>query len=150
MGSPRGKDLRQGEKFTLFASAVRATPAVGALGTAVFFGGERKRYVMLLDVTAAASIAADTLDIYVDWSIDNVIWFNGAHFTQILGNGGVKKFFTIFDPTGGLAADVDVTSDCAVHVTRPATFGAYMRGRYTLVSGEGTHSFTFSLTGYAL
>lgn len=48
---------------------------------------------MLLNVTAAATAAGDTLDVYVQASQDGgVTWDDIAHFTQVLGNGGAKKF----------------------------------------------------------
>jgi hypothetical protein len=147
----RGKDLRQGELITLFAAAARATAAANAVGTAVYLGGERRRFIFILNVTAAATDAADTLDVYVDWSLDGTTYFNGAHFTQVVGNGGAVAYYTVFDATTGLAADVAITADQAANTTSPALFGPYVRGRYTLVdSGDADQSFTFSLLGYAL
>jgi len=148
--SPRGVNLQQGETVTLFASAVRAVATAGTNGTAVFLGGERRRFLWLLSLTDAGDAGGDTLDVYVDYSLDNLTYYNGVHFTQILGNGAnTLAFFTVCDPTAGLVADVDVTADAAVNTTRPALFGPYVRGRYVLVDGGGTHTFTFSLTGYA-
>lgn len=148
--SERGVNLEQGEAVTLFASAVRAGATAGTNGTAVYIGGERRRFLWLLSLTDAQDAAGDTLDVYVDYSLDNVTYYNAVHFTQILGNGAnVLAFFTVCDPTAGLTADVNVTTDAAVNTTRPALFGPYVRGRYVLVDGGGAHSFTFSLTGYA-
>ena len=148
--SNRGVDLQQGESISLFASAVRSTATAGTNGTAVNLGGERRRFIFLLDLTNAGNAGGDTLDVYVDWSIDGITYYNGVHFTQILGNGAdALTYFTVCDPTGGLAADVAITADAAVNTTRPALFGPYVRGRYVLVNGGGTHTFTFSLTGYA-
>lgn len=149
--SERGVNLQQGEAITLFASAVRAAATAGTNGTAVYVGGERRRFLWLLSLTNAAAAAGDTLDVYVDYSLDNTTYYNGVHFTQILGNGAdTLAYFTVCDPTAGLAADVNVTADAAVNTTRPALFGPWVRGRYVLVDG-GAHgqTFTFSLTGYA-
>jgi len=146
----RGKDLRQGELITLFPAAVYVTAAAAATGTAVYLGGERRRFIFTLDVTAAASAVGDTLDVFIDWSLDGTTYYNGAHFTQVLGNGGAVAYYTVFDATTGLAADVAVTADQAANTTVPTLFGPYVRGRYALVNGGGTHTFTFSLLGYAL
>lgn len=148
---PRGVELLQGETITLFASAARTTATASTNGTAVYVGGERRRYIFVLAVTAAATAAGDTLDVYIDWSLDGTTYYNGAHFTQVLGNGGAKAFYTVFDPTTGTTADVACSADQAANTTVPTLFGPYVRGRYTLVdSGGHAQSFTFSLTGYAL
>jgi len=147
---PRGFNLLQGETITLFASAARTTAAANVAGTAVYIGGERRRYIFILDVTAAADAAGDTLDVYIDWSLDNTTYYNGAHFTQVLGNGGAVAYYTVFDATTGTTADVAVTADQAANATVPTLFGPYVRGRYTLVDGGGAHTFTFSLIGYGL
>jgi hypothetical protein len=148
--SERGVNLEQGEVITLFASAVR-TATAGVNGTAVAILGERRRYIFILDVTAAATEGTDTLDVYIDWSIDNVTYYNGGHFTQVLGNGGAVSFYMVFDPTTPGVADIDVTADQAASTVVPSLFGPYVRGRYVEVDGGGVaSSFTFSLIGYAL
>lgn len=146
----RGANLRQGETITLKASGA-VTATAGTNGTAVFIGGERTRYIFFLDVTAAATDVDDTLDCYIDWSIDNVTYYNGAHFTQVLGNGGVKSFFVVFDPSNPGTAGIATTADAAVNTVRPSLFGPYVRTRYVVVNpGAGAASFTFSVIGYAL
>lgn len=147
---PRGVNLFQGEAVSLFASAARSAATAGANGTAVYLGGERRRFIFILNVTAAADAVGDTLDVYIDWSLDGTTYFNGAHFTQVLGNGGAVAYYTVFDPTTGTTADVDVSSDQSANATVPTLFGPYVRGRYALVDGGGSHTFTFSLTGYAM
>lgn len=52
-----------------------------------------QRAVFFLDVTAAATDVGDTLDVYIQQSPDNgTNWDDFVHFTQVLGNGGVKQF----------------------------------------------------------
>jgi hypothetical protein len=150
--SARGKNLEQGETITLFASAARTVTA-GTNGTAVYVGGERKKYVFLLTLTAAATEVGDTLDVYVDWSIDGTTYVNGAHFTQILGNGAdAQSYYAVFDATTPGTAVIDATSDAAAAAVRPGLFGAYVRGRYVVVeaNANANASFTFSLIGYAI
>jgi hypothetical protein len=147
---PRGVELIQGETLTLFASAARGA-GVAQTGTAAEVYGERSRYVAELVVSAAATDATDTLDVYVDvLAADGATWLNAIHFTQVLGNGGAKKFFAVLDPSNPGTAVIDVTSDCAVSVARPALFGPQLRGRYTIVdAGGAAASFTFALLMYA-
>jgi hypothetical protein len=147
--SPRGVELLQGETITLRASAVTAA-VVGATGTAVYIAGERRRYIFILDVTAAATDAADTLDVYVDWSLDNLTWTNGGHFTQCLGNGGAKRYYMVFDPSNPGTTVIDATSDAANSTVRPALFGPYVRARWTMVDADVDGNFTWSAIGYAL
>lgn len=147
---PRGVELIQGETFTLAASAARGATA-GTNGTAVFFGGERKKLIVLLDVTNADSEGSDTLDVYVDFSFDNVTYYNGAHFTQVVGTDSAMKLYAVFDTTTPGTAVINVTSDASASAVRPTLFGAYIRVRWIIVDGGGTAaSFTFSVTGYAV
>jgi hypothetical protein len=143
--SERGVNLEQGEAISLFASAAR-TASAGTNGAAVIIQGERCIYTWILDVTAAAVAANDTLDVYVDSLFGAATWINVAHFTQVLGNGGVKQFYTVTVPSG--MATTDATTDCAAGVAR-GVIGSQFRGRYVIVNGTAA-SFTFSLTGYAL
>ena len=146
----RGYDLKQGEVLTLKASSI-VTATAGTNGTAVYVGGERHRYIFILAVTAAATEVDDTLNVFVDWSIDGTTYYNGGHFTPVLGNGGVKSFFMVFDPSNPGTADIAVATDAADSTVRPSLFGAYVRARWVEVdAGGGASSFTFSVIGYAL
>ena len=145
----RGTDLLQGETVTLAASAARGATA-GTNGTEVFLAGERKRFIFILDVTAAATDVDDTLDVYIDWSLDNVTYYNGSHFTQVLGNGGAKAFYHVFDASNPGTAGIAVSTDAAVNTVRPSLFGPYVRLRWVIVDpGGAAASFTFSVIGYA-
>lgn len=147
--SPRGYNLQQGETVTLKASSALGDTA-GTNGTAVYLGGERLVFTFLLDVTAAATDAADTLDVYIDWSLDDSTYINGGHFTQVLGNGGAVAYFMQFGPSGFGTADLDATADQAAGTVLPSLIGPYVRTRYVIVDG-GAHGeeFTFSVIGYA-
>lgn len=146
----RGVNLEAGEVVTLFASANR-TATAGTNGTAVYLGGERIVFLFLLDVTLCDDDVDDTLDVYVDWSMDNVTYYNGIHYTQVLGNGAPIQFYAIVGPAAAGTAVINTTTDAAVSVVRPEVFGPYARGRYVLVDGGGADAdFTFSLVGYAL
>lgn len=146
----RGSNLSGGEALTLFASAAR-TVGAAVLGTAIDLGGERKRIVAVLDITASGVDIGDTLDVYIDWSLDNTIWYNAVHFTQQAGTGAAAREFAVLDPSNPPATVTVVTADQASGVVAPSVFGRYIRGRYTVVEGAGggVASHTFSLKAYA-
>lgn len=133
--------------LTLAASAART---VGASGTAVAGVDPFNRYVVVCDITASATDAGDTLDVYVDVSLDGTKWLNAIHFTQQAGNGAAKTMMAILDPSNPGTSVFNMTSDAASGVTRPAAFGRYMRARWAIVdSGNGDQSHTFSVTALA-
>lgn len=146
---PRGVELVQGETVTLAASAARTS---GANGSWVYLGGERRRIVFLLDITASATDAADTLDVYVDVSFDGTNSVgNAIHYTQQAGNGAAAKIFAVLDATNPGTSVVATTSDAAAGAVRPGLFGPYYRARWAIVdSGDANSSHTFSVTGYAI
>jgi hypothetical protein len=132
---------------TLFASAARTAAVTNTAGTAVANIGNARRAAFLLDVTAGAGNAADTLDVYVDLSLDGTAYMNAIHFTQVVGPGTAIRHYAVLDPSAPAATTFNVTADCAAGVTKPYLFGTQARGRYTLVNGgDGLQSFTFSLT----
>ena len=127
----------------LLASAARTASGNGSaitynrrLGAARFF----------LDVTAAASAVGDTLDVYIQSSLDGVVWDDFVHFTQVLGNGGAKQFVASWirtlAPTTAQRAPRDATLAAGVE---QGPIGNQMRVKWVIVNGGGSHSFTFSL-----
>ena len=148
---PRGIELLQGEAFVLEPSSAHVTIAANVAGVNQYtVRGERSRFVFLIDLTAAANLVGDTLDVFIDaLAPDGATWLNAIHFPQMLGNGGAKKFFAILDAANPGTACFDVSADAAVNTVRPALFGSDFRGRYT-IAGGGAQSFTFSLTAYAV
>lgn len=138
--------VAEGGAFTLAASAARTS---GANGTAVVVGGWR-RAVVLLSVTASATDAGDTLDVYVDMlAPDGATWLNAIHFAQQAGAGAAKKEFAVLDTSNPGTASIAVTADAAAGAVRPALFGPQLRARWVIVdSGDGNSSHTFAVTAY--
>jgi len=136
-----------GQAYTLFASAAR-TDLTDGNGDAVEVRAH-DRIIVLLDVTASATEAGDTLDVYVDASIDGTTWYNVGRFVQQAGDGSAKKEVMILDPSNPGVDVFDVTSDCASGKVRPAGFGRYLRGRcvVTEVTTDNA-SHTFSLVAW--
>lgn len=147
----RGVELLQGEAFTLQASAVKTSGTGAAMANQWDVYGERARYIFMLILTAAGAEVGSTLDVFIDaLGPDATTWINCAHFPQITGITGVPlRQVAVLDATAVAATTFDVTSDCAVGVTKPYVFGQSFRGRYTIVNG-GTPSFTFAAYGYAI
>ena len=145
---PRGVELLQGETITLAASAARTA---SANGTAVFIGGERRRFIVVNAITASATAAGDVADIYVDFSLDDTTYYNAIHFTQQAGDGSARTEYAVLDPSAPGAATIDVTADATTGVVRPSLFGPYIRARWALTDGGGGDtSHTFSVIAYAI
>lgn len=103
--------------------------------------------IAILNVTAAATDVGDTLDVYLDTSFDGGASFiNIGHFTQVLGNGGAKKFVMSFKPAPIAAANsVSATGDQAAAAALQIGFGDRFRYRAVAVDADANASFTFSL-----
>jgi hypothetical protein len=145
---PRGVELLQGETITLAALLARTT---SANGTAVYVGGERRRFIVVNQITVSATAAGDTLDVYIDFSLDGTTWYNAIHFTQQAGNGAARTEYAVLDPSNPGTSVINVTTDAAAAAVRPALFGAYMRARWAMVDagGDANTSHTFSVIVYA-
>jgi len=106
-----------------------------------------------LNVTAAATAAGDTLNVYVQASPDNgTTWGDVVSFTQVLGNGGAKVFFArvslIVTPTVSTAiAPTDGTLAAGTVNQGPA--GSLWRVKRVLVQASAA-SFTFSVLANGL
>lgn len=137
-----------GTALTLAASAARTA---NGNGTAVTGLGGYRRFMALLSVTASATDAGDTLDVYVDVSPDGgTTWINAIHFAQQAGNGAAKKEIAALEPTTPGTDVVAVTSDAAAGKVRPGVSGDQMRARWVVVdSGDHNTSHVFSVVLFA-
>jgi len=150
-GSAQGSEspvaMPYGEIITLAASAARTTSANGTTQSGL---GDHRRYIIVCSITASATDAGDTLDTYVDVSIDGTNWFNAVHFTQQPGNGSARIEFAVLDSSNPGTSVVNVTADANAATVRPALFGPYMRARWAIASsGTSNSSHTFSIIAYA-
>ena len=145
--SKRGVELLQGETLTLAASAARTS---GANGDWVFVGGERTSIMFYLNITASATDAGDTLDVYIDVSLDGTNSIGSViRFAQQAGNGSASKRMAAIDVSGGTST-TDITSDVAAGTVRLGMFGPYYRARWAIAdSGNANSSHTFSVQAYA-
>jgi hypothetical protein len=134
-----------GVPITLAASAARTASDNGVAVLVSQF----RRFAIVCAITVSTHESGDTLDVYVDVSLDGSTWYNAVHFTQQAGNGEAVSYFAILDTASPGTAVVDVTSNAASGAVRPTVFGAYMRARWALVdSGDKDTSHTFSVIAY--
>ncbi len=126
-----------------------ASQAVTASGnsrsSAVGLHGGTVAAEVLLNVTAAAAAVGDTLDVYVQGSVDGgTTWDDVIHFTQVLGNGGAKKFLArwqgLIASTTPLAAPQDAALAAGV---AQGPHGLLWSVKWVI--GGATPAFTFSV-----
>ena len=99
--------------------------------------------VIELDVTAAATDAADTLDVTVQTKLDGTNWVDVCSFTQVLGNGGAKRHIAkiLATTAESMFADGTLAAGSVRHL-----FGDQWRVRYAQVDADSNGTFTFSVT----
>lgn len=129
---------------TLKASAATAAGALTNVTTdEVRLPGAVNGIVFSLDVTAAATDAGDTLDVYVQTLLDGTNWVDVVHFTQCVGNGGAKRHVgkvlagaaeTMFEASAALAAG-----------SVRNVLGDAWRVKYTQVDADSDGTFTFAV-----
>lgn len=131
----------------LLPSAVRTASGTGdPVGT---FGspqglGEFSELHLQLDVAAAGVGSGDTLDVFLQTTLDGTNWVDIHHFTQVLGNGGAKRYFAKILSSVALTEFENGASLSAANGR--ALLGDAYRVRWA-VAGSGPPSFTFSVTG---
>jgi hypothetical protein len=134
-------------QLTLVASAARTASGTSTAATQDF--SDATSAVFFLSVTAAATEVDDTLDVFVQASPDGgTTWDDVAHFTQVLGNGGAKKFLARWvreiAPTAAQAAPQDAAVAAGV---AQGPHGPTWRVKWVVVNpGGGAASFTFAVT----
>jgi len=136
--------LKQGLAVNLRTAAEQTAGTVN--GDAVTGVDPFTHLDVMLDVQAAATEVDDTLDVYVDASADaGSTWVNIIHFTQVLGNGGAKKFVASVHLAANLT-DVDVTTDLAAHAAPRSFLGNAIRYRSVVAdAGGGAAAFTHAI-----
>ena len=150
--SSRGVNLVQGELVTLLAAAARtASVNTGATEGWVAFLGERQAFTVVLDITASATAAGDTLDVYIDGSFDGLTpAFNIVHFPQQAGNAAAARVAAVMGSATPGTVTFVVTADVTAGGVRSAARAPYLRARAVLVDGGGADtSHTFSVVMWA-
>ena len=136
-----------GAQVTLVSSAARTTSGTQAVtitapnlyDSAVFF----------LSVSAAATEVGDTLDVYVQSSPDGgTTWDDFIHFTQVLGNGGAKKYLASWAQWITAESEMKAPADAALAAgVLQGPVSSTWRVKWVVVdAGTANASFTFSVT----
>ena len=129
-------------------TTLRASAASTATGTsdAVFMPDAPNAYVFVLDVSAAATEVDDTLDVTVQTMIDGTNWIDVVHFTQVLGNGGAKRYIAKISAESSQTMFENATALAAGAIRN--IVGNKWRCSWVQVDpGGGADSFTFSVVG---
>jgi hypothetical protein len=105
--------------------------------------------VFLLTVSAVATDVGDTLDVYLQSSPDGgTTWDDFAHFTQVLGNGGAKKFLASWAHWVTAESEMKAPADAGLAAgVLQGPVSATWRVKWVVVdAGTANVSFTFSVT----
>ncbi len=127
--------------LVLLPSAARTVSGVGEPVTLEGLSA----LLLQLDVTATATDAGDTLDVYVQTTIDGTNWIDFKHFTQVSGTAVSKRLISklVIDV---IQADFDNGAVLLGGVGRNI-FGEQYRVRWDIEeSGSANAAFTFSVT----
>lgn len=122
------------------------TAAVASDTADTLLSGSYKGGTFILDVTSAATAAADTLNVFIqrllsDGTLDDVV-----AFTQVLGDGGAKAFVAdvLFDSAASDERVVQTGALAAGTVNAVPMFHS-LRVSYVIVS-DTTPIFSFTVT----
>jgi len=128
---------------TLLASAAQSATSTGEAAVRII--DPPNGIVFELDVTAAATDADDTLNVFIQTSIDNTNWVDVVHFTEVLGNGGAKRYYAKITSAVNTAEFENGAALGAAAVRN--IVGDQWRVRFAIVDPTGANvSFTFSVT----
>jgi hypothetical protein len=124
------------------ATITSVAGAVTATTTGVTLPSSMNAVSFVLDVTAAATDAGDTLDVKVQTLLGGAVWVDAVHFTQVLGNGSALKHVAkiMADTAQAMFADGALGAGSVRHL-----MGDEWRVHYTQVDGDSNGSFTFTV-----
>ena len=138
------------EGVALVASAARTATGNGdSVRLLERLGGGRQNVngvSLTLDLTNAATDAADTLNVFVQTKSDGTNWVDVVHFTEVLGNGSnaLRYYSKVAAGTDDLEFE-DGTALASGSVRH--LLGIEWRARWAIVdSGNADQTFTFSVT----
>lgn len=132
-------------QFAYATTLTSGTVTTTGTGTAAFIRDTTAGVLLQLDVTAAATSSGDTLDVKVQTTIDGTNWMDVCYFTQVLGDGGAKRFVckvSATEPQALFAATTALTAGNVRHV-----IGDQWRAVWAITDATTQDaSFTFSVT----
>lgn len=130
---------------TLLASAEQIASGVSVVPTTV--PDDIVAAVFQLDVTAAATAAGDTLDVYIQHTVDGTNYDDFVHFTQVLGDGGAKRFLARWNSLGAAPeSELGAAQDAAMSAgVLQQPISRTWRVKWVIASASDP-AFTFSVT----
>lgn len=133
-------------RVTLLASGAITSTSAGT--AAIRLPLAPNAVVVMLDVTVAATEVDDTLDFFIQTKMAGT-WIDVIHFTQVLGNGGAKRFVAkLISATA--EAEFETAAALGAGSIR-SIIGDEWRTRYDIVDpGAGAVSFTVEVTAFTL
>lgn len=140
-----------GANIELLASATKVASGNAVIGNGTF--ARFRNGTFYLTVTAAATAAGDLLNVYIQTNVgSNALpeWSDLVSFTQVLGNGGTKKFVAkVSTDNSAFTATYEVPKDgtLAAASISSAPFSNMMRVKWVIVSASAP-SFTFNVQGH--
>ena len=135
------------DAVTLLASAARTATSTGT--TAVRLPKGMQGVAFVLDVTAAATAVGDLLDVYVQTKLDGTNWVDVQRFTQVLGDGGAKRYYAKLN-AGAAMTEFENATGLGEHSIRDL-IGDDWRTRYVITdAGADDASFTFSVVACSM
>lgn len=142
---PAGRPIQ--EALEILASGARTATDTG---DAVSVKGNPDAVEFELDVTAAATEAGDTLDVFVQTTIDGTNWIDVVAFTQVTGDGGAKRHIAKISRSAAEAMFENGATLAAGSVRN--ILGKQYRARWVVtdVVTADNQSFTFSVVANAL
>jgi hypothetical protein len=101
-------------------------------------------FIFTLDVSAAATEVGDTLDVKIQTTLDGTNFYDVCYFTQVLGNGGAKRYVGKITASATQAMYETGTALTAGNIR--AIFGDTWRVNYVTVDANANSAFTFTVT----
>lgn len=128
------------DKVTVLAATEYSADAQSS---AVKLPGFVNGFVFELDCTAAADAADDYCDVYIQTRVDGTNWVDVVHFTQLIGNGGTKRYYAKITAGAAMTMFENATALGAAAVRD--ILGDDWRVDVDITDGAGTHTFTIAV-----
>jgi hypothetical protein len=136
-------ERQQGLVRTVLASTTETE--TGTQSGAVYLPDAPNGYLFVLDVTAAATDAGDTLDVSVETALDGTNYVPAVAFTQATGNGGAVRHVAKVSASTAQAmfeASTSLSAGSVRHI-----IGDLWRVKWTIADASTDNaSFTFSVS----
>jgi hypothetical protein len=136
---------KDGDAVTVLASTTQTGVGTGNGTTDVYLPGMVNGMAFVLDLTAAATDANDTLNVFVQTKIDKTNWLDVVHFTECLGDGGALRYVAKINADIA-QAEFEVATALGAAAVRNL-LGDVWRVRWAVVDPTGANAaFTFGVT----